>query len=361
VFIWCAADFELNGNIFEPVETPAGLFVAHAYPYANGLSTFVIEASVETIRRAGFGDRQWTSDGESDEQALSYLTEAYSKLLNGAHFFGNRSRWSHFTTLQCRNWSYQNVVLLGDAVATVHPSLGSGTKVALESAIALVDSFAALDTQAPHRTLQEFTRTRRPSVARLQDRAQRSQLWWESFAARKSLSPSRIALAYLSRSGVASLDGLAESDPDLALQATADFAGVSRASVPVNDLTAWVLHRPFENTTVDLPSRVLHGASDGLGDGAITTIEVTSGDAWGADGDNYLRQARQQLRGGAHVVALTGANGQRDLMDRLAVAERIRCETEGAVAIRAGREQQHLVADGIVAGRADLLQLEGQP
>lgn len=358
VFIWCAADIELSGTVFELVETPAGVFVAHAYPYGEGLSTFVIETSVETIRRAGFTDHHWKSDAESDDRALEYLTDAYSTMLKGAHFFGNRSRWSHFTTLKCQNWSYRNVVLLGDAAATVHPSLGSGTKVAMESAIALVDSLAALETRPPRRVLQEFARTRRPSVARLQDRAQRSQLWWESFPARKDLSPSRVALAYLSRSGVVSLDGLAASDPELAVQATADFANVSAAAVPARQLSQWVLHHAFANSKLELPTRVLPDADGGASNGTVMTIDVATGDAWGPDGDNYVQRAREHARGGAHIVALTGGAERSDLMDRLAVAERIRSETGCAVAIRARADQQDLVADGIVADRADLLQLD---
>ncbi|MEZ0366063.1 FAD-dependent monooxygenase [Mycobacterium sp. pUA109] len=358
VFIWCAADIELSGSVFEPVETPAGIFVAHAYPYAQGLSTFVIETSSETIRRAGFTDHEWKSDDESDDRALEYLSDAYSTMLKGAHFFGNRSRWSHFTTLKCQNWSYQNVVLLGDAAATVHPSLGSGTKVALESAIALVESLAALETRPPGRVLQEFVRTRRPSVARLQERAMRSQLWWESFPARKDLSPSRIALAYLSRSGVVSLDGLAASDLELAVQATADFANVPAAAVPVRELSQWVLHHAFSNHKLKLPTRVLPPADGSASNGTVMTIDVANGDAWGPDGDDYVQRAKEHARSGAHIVALTGGTGRSDLMDRLAVAERIRSETDCAVAIRARADQQDLVADGIVADRADLLELD---
>ncbi|WP_353319637.1 FAD-dependent monooxygenase [Mycobacterium sp.] len=351
VFIWCAADIELEGTIFQPVETPAGLFVIHAYPYAKGLSTFVIEASVETIERAGFTNRNWTSDAASDDEALEYLSKAFTKVLKGARFFGNRSRWSHFTTLQCRNWSYQNVVLIGDAVATVHPSLGSGTKVAMESAIALVNQLKALGTRAPHKLLLEYTRNRRRQVQRLQDRARRSQLWWESFARRKDMSGPRLAFAYLSRAGVVSLDSLAAVDPGLVAQAAADFSGAAPTAVPTRDLTPWVLRQPFDTAGMTLPTRVLSRGVDGA-----TTIEVTSGDAWGPDGDDYVRQVRSQLHNGTQVVTLTGGNDRGEIMDRLAVAERIRLETHGVVAIRASADHNVLVADGILAGRADLVQ-----
>ena len=356
-FIWCGADIELDGTVFHPVQTPAGVFVAHAYPYAPGLSTFVIEASAETLERAGFTDREWESDGASDEQALDYLSHAFARLLDGGHFFGNRSRWTHFTTLECDQWSYENVVLIGDAVATVHPSLGSGTKVALESAIALVDHFDTTENQPISQSLAEFTRRRRPSVARLQDRAVRSQLWWESFPVRMDLSPARIAVAYLSRAGVVSLDDLAQSEPELAAAAMTDFSGAPTSALPSLHLAEWVLDLPYQADGFTLTHRRLDAGDPGADDGTAT-IEVISGDAWGPEGDGYLKLAHAKAKSGARVITLAGGGTRADVMDRLAVAERIRNETGRAVAIRAGSDQMDIVADGIVAGRADLLQVE---
>lgn len=357
-FIWCAADAELDGTVFHPVQTPDGIFVAHAYPYAAGMSTFVIEASRDTLQRAGFTNQTWESDDASDDEALEYLSRAYAKLLGGGRFFGNRSRWTHFTTLDCQHWSHDNVVLIGDAVATVHPSLGSGTKVALESAIALVDHLDTVEDQPVSQVLQHFTRTRRPAVVRLQDRATRSQLWWESFPVRMNLSPARVAIAYLSRAGVASLDSLARSEPSLAAEAVADFAGVSTTAVPADDLTQWVLDLPFANDTLSIADRRIDTLDAGTDGDGVTTIEVTSGDAWGPDGDRYLRLAREKRQAGARVVTLAGGGTRFDVMDRLAVAERIRTETGSPVAIRVRSDQLDIVADGIVAGRADLVQLE---
>lgn len=93
-FIWCGAEVELDGTVFTPAETEAGTFVAHAYPYDRGLSTLVIEASQESVERAGFTGRTWVSDGESDDEALAYLSDAFSGLLKGRKLFGNRSRWA---------------------------------------------------------------------------------------------------------------------------------------------------------------------------------------------------------------------------------------------------------------------------
>lgn len=357
-FFWCAADVELDGTVFHPVETPDGVFVAHAYPYAPGVSTFVIEAGRDTLDRAGFTNQVWESDSASDEDALEHLSRAFVKLLGGARFFGNRSRWTHFTTLECQRWSHENVILIGDAVATVHPSLGSGTKVALESAIVLADHFDTLQDRSIPQALQDFTRVRHPAVSRLQDRAKRSQLWWESFPARMHLSPARLAIAYLSRAGVVSLDSLAQSEPALAAEAISDFAGVPTTAIPEGNLSQWVLDLPFADDTLSVADRRINALDLGTDRGGVATIEVTSGDAWGPDGDRYLQLATEKRQAGARVVTLAGGSSRADVMDRLAVAERIRTETQSPVAIQVRNDQLGIVADGIVAGRADLVQLQ---
>lgn len=353
-FIWCAAEVELDGTVFTPAETEAGIFVAHAYPYDRGLSTFVIEASQATLERAGLTGRHvWSSDAESDEEALAYLSDAFGGLLKGGKFFGNRSRWSHFTTLTCRRWHSGNVVLLGDAAATVHPSLGSGTKVALESAIALADAIDEAGEASPAAALPVFERNRRPKVDRLQDTAQRSQLWWESFTARRDLSPSRLAVAYLSRAGVVSMTDLVATMPELAGQACADYAGVDRGQVRLDDITAWVLNNPVESGDLRLPGRLVETGADAV------TIGIECGDAWGEQADAYVRMARDHVRAGARLIRLTGADRRNAVLDRLAVAERLRRELPVAVGVTVGEQYLDLAAVGLVAGRTDVVWAAG--
>jgi len=169
-YIWCGAVARLDSTVFLPVTTPDGLFVAHAYPYGETRSTFVIEASTETLDRAGFGDRQWSSNGASDDEALTYLSKAFSELLDGGSFSGNRSRWGRFNTVRCARRHHDKIVLLGDAATTAHPSLASGTKIATESAIALADALAPLKDEPFSVGLERFEAARRPEVERLQER-----------------------------------------------------------------------------------------------------------------------------------------------------------------------------------------------
>jgi anthraniloyl-CoA monooxygenase len=354
-FIWCGADAPLDGGVFMPVTSPEGLFVAHAYPYGERHSTFVIEASAEAVARAGFGDRQWSSEGESDEEALEYLSKTFSELLGGGSFTGNRSRWGWFNTVRCARWHHDKIVLLGDAAATAHPSIGSGTKIAMESAIALADTLVSLEDEPVPVALERFETVRRPEVERLQERATRSQLWWESYTVRQHISPARMAVAYLSRSGAVSLDDLAASDPQLVTLALADFADVAPSEVPDSGLTDWVLGRPLRTRRHHHPSRLDDGAGE-----STATIEVTSGDAWGPTTDELLQQAREFVREGAHVIRLTGEDSRSALLDRLAVGERIKTELPALVGVTAGPDHLRHAADGIVAGRADLVHTDGR-
>jgi anthraniloyl-CoA monooxygenase len=349
-FIWLGSETALDGTIFQPVRTPDGLFVAHAYPYGPGRSTFVIETAASTLERAGCEQSDFGDEGASDDRALAYLSEAFTALLDGGSFVGNRSRWTQFRTVHCARWHDGNVVLLGDAKATAHPSMGSGTKLALEDAIALAEALREIGDTAPAAHLARFEAERRPGVARIQERAQRSQLWWESFGERIDLSPSRVAVAYLSRAGAVSLEDLLTSAPDLVEQAVAEWAGVDPAEVPKHDLAAWVLGRPLAAAGPWNGSRMV--PPEAIGEGALT---VLSGDPWGGETELLVDQARALEQGGAAVVQLDGDRTRASLLDRLAVGERLRKEVHVPVAVVSEADQLADVADGLVAGRADLV------
>jgi anthraniloyl-CoA monooxygenase len=351
-YIWCGAEAPLDGGIFMPVTTPDGLFVAHAYPYGETRSAFVIEASAETASRAGFGDRQWSGNGESDGEALQYLSKAFSGLLDGGSFSGNHSRWGRFNAVHCARWHHDNIVLLGDAAATAHPSLGSGTKIAMESAIALADALTAWDDGPVTPALERFETTRRPEVERLQERATRSQLWWESFEARQHLSPARMAVAYLSRAGAVSLDDLLTSDPQLVTRALADFADVTPNQVPGSGLMDWVLGQPLLAPQHRHSSRLNNRAVQ-----SVAIIEVNCGDAWGPAATELVEQAQEFVRLGADVIRLTGEDSRSALLDRLAVGERIRIELAALVDVTASPEHLRHAVDGVVAGRTDLVHM----
>src|SRR5213075_755933 len=121
-----------------------------------------------TWRAAGFdATTEATAPEESDTTALAYLQNAFAEVLNGHHLIGNRTRWLRFRTVHCESWSSGNTVLLGDAAHTAHYSVGSGTKLAMEDAIALRDAIA--DAPDLPSALAAYERERRPQVGRLQE------------------------------------------------------------------------------------------------------------------------------------------------------------------------------------------------
>lgn len=351
-FLWCGAVARLDGGVFMPVHTEDGLFVAHAYPYGDTRSTFVVEASRETLDRAGLGDRTRTTDSTSDHEALKHLSEAFEPLLGGGSLTGNQSRWSPFHTVRCARWQHDKVVLLGDAAATTHPSLGSGTKIAMESAIALVDALTAAQDESLTEALGRFESARRPKVERLQERAGRSQLWWESFEARQHLGPARTALSYLTRAGAVSLDDLTVSDPGLVSRALTEFAGTEpgHAAATGPGLTRWVLGQPVHTPGNRYASRLRDNAA-----ADTATLEVRSGDAWGPGADSLLDRARASVDRGADVIRLTGADSRGSLLDRLAFGERLRVELPVLVEVTSGARHLRDAVDGVVTGRTDLV------
>lgn len=355
--IWCGAPIQLEGTVFMPVRTEAGTFVAHAYPYAEGLSTLVIETDEGSLRRAGCRSDRFERDGDSDEASLAYLSEAFGELLAGAALIGNHSRWMNFRTVHCARWHHGNVVLLGDAAATADPSLGSGTKLALEAAIALAGALADADDDPPVSRLPAYERELRPSVERLQGLAGRSQLWWESFPSRLHLSPARIAAAYMSRAGAVSLAKLESASPALARRAVADFAGVGAEELPGDDLPGWILGRPLAVNGHTLPSRVL---SDTDGDGVVR-VPVDCADPWGEEAQRVIDRLEGVAERGPAVVALTGEGSRSGVLDRLALAERVRTELGVPVAVGSGQSHLDDAVDGLVAGRADLVAIEEEP
>jgi len=358
LFIWCGSDLELPGATFLPVRTDDGLFVAHAYPYAAGRSTVVIETDVDSRRAAGL-DAAADLDplsGESDERSLDYLSAAFGDLTGGRRLLGNKSRWAHFRVVSCDRWVHENVALLGDAAATAHPSLGSGTKLAMDSAIALHHAFSADDPDVTE-SLKAFEAARRPAVDRLQVRARRSQLWWESFGRRIDLPPARVAVSFLSRAGVLSMEDLGDTSDGIVSRAAADYAGVPVERTPSAGLRDWVLDRPLCTGGVALPNRVVD-LPDLISAVPVSgELDVVDGDAWGPSGQRVVDRAAALLAAGPGAILLTGTDDRSAVLDRLAVGERLRAQLGALVAVAVDRAHLQDAADGLVAGRTDLVVL----
>jgi 2-polyprenyl-6-methoxyphenol hydroxylase-like FAD-dependent oxidoreductase len=184
-----------------------GLLIAHAYTYSPTLSTFLVETDPDTFRKAGLGTM---SEGES----LRYCERVFAADLGGAPLLSNKSQWFKYGIVRNRAWHHGNAVLLGDALRTGHPSIGSGTRLAMQDSIALFRAFERCGADVPA-ALAEFERARRPGSDGLQAAAVRSTEWYETVRAKLHLRPVAFAYDYMRRTGRVAHEDLRSRDPAL--------------------------------------------------------------------------------------------------------------------------------------------------
>jgi 2-polyprenyl-6-methoxyphenol hydroxylase-like FAD-dependent oxidoreductase len=170
-----------------------GSFVAHHYRHGQTMSTFVVECDEATWRRAGL-------DRMADDAARAYCENVFAPDLAGRPLVSNKSIWRQFPLLTTRCWSVGNTVLLGDALRTVHFSIGSGTRLAFEDAIALDRAFGEAGANVSL-ALAAFERERRPVVDKIVGAANASSFWYERLPDKMRLEPWQLAYDYMMRSG----------------------------------------------------------------------------------------------------------------------------------------------------------------
>jgi 2-polyprenyl-6-methoxyphenol hydroxylase-like FAD-dependent oxidoreductase len=204
-FAWfgTARPFETLTQTF--VDTPQGPFNAHHYRYTPGMSTFIVECSSETWRQAGL-------DRMDEAQSLAFSEKVFADALDGHSLVANRSLWRNFPKLWCERWVHRNMALIGDAAHTAHFSIGSGTRLALEDAIALVKALEAHDGRVAD-GLEAYDATRRPIARKIVDAALTSAAWYENFGAQMALAPHDFAMSYITRSGRLDREKLAAMSP----------------------------------------------------------------------------------------------------------------------------------------------------
>lgn len=198
-----------------------GAFVAHHYRYAPDMSAFIVECDTATWERSGLARRD-------DEAARGYCETVFAPDLGGHPLVSNRSAWLRFPVLACEHWRHEDVVLIGDALRSVHFSIGSGTRLAMEDADALA---AALDESGGRiaEGLARFEAARRPVVDKLLAGAAGSWSWYERFADRMHLGAHEFAYDYMTRSGRVSDERLRAIAPRFARRlAAARVAGPDR-------------------------------------------------------------------------------------------------------------------------------------
>ncbi len=182
-----------------------GVWVAHHYRYSPTMSTFLVECDAATWQRAGLATM-------SDAESRAYCERVFAADLGGKPLVSNKSVWRNFPLVTNRHWTAGNTVLIGDALRTVHFSIGSGTRLAFEDAIALDRAFGESGEDVP-RALAAFERERRPVVEKLVAAANASSFWYERMADKMHYQPWQLAYDYMTRSGRVTDERLAAMAP----------------------------------------------------------------------------------------------------------------------------------------------------
>ncbi|MGN9793356.1 bifunctional salicylyl-CoA 5-hydroxylase/oxidoreductase [Streptomyces sp. OZ13] len=213
-YIWLAADFAFDSFRFEIAETEHGVMQLHGYPFAADASTVIVEMREEVWRAAGF-------DTCDEQQSTERCAKVFAEVLGGRPLRGNSSAWTAFRTVVNERWSHGNIVLLGDAAHTAHFSIGSGTKLAVEDALALA---ACVEEQPDLATaLAAYESERRPVVESTQRAAAASLRWFEELAFHTDQPPRLFAFNLLTRSRRVTHDNLRLRDPAFTGAVERDF------------------------------------------------------------------------------------------------------------------------------------------
>jgi 2-polyprenyl-6-methoxyphenol hydroxylase-like FAD-dependent oxidoreductase len=360
-FIWLGTTYPFDGLTFVHERSEDGVFAVHGYPIGNGVSTFIVETDETSWRAAGLDEFDVTQPpGASDEKSKEYLQRLFAEQIDGHPLLVNNSRWGNFRTRRARRWRHSvgntAVALLGDSAHTAHFSVGSGTKMAMEDAVALV---AALDANADDvgAALEVYESVRQPQVAKIQSSARPSLSWWETFGrSYDTLPPWQFAYHFFTRS-------LTESK--LSRRDDAFVASVHERWHQAHG--AAPLETPIEVAGQRVGGRRV-SVSDGLvrlpgGDLPLRTHPSGDGSAWGLTIEAPERE--DQLPPLLDAVAKAAADGTAlvAVSGGTALTRRLLCEStrleHGAVALLVEDVDPALADDvavtAVLSGRADLV------
>ncbi|MFJ9409574.1 bifunctional salicylyl-CoA 5-hydroxylase/oxidoreductase [Streptomyces sp. NPDC101393] len=281
-YIWLSADFALDAFRFETAETGHGIAQLHGYPYARpapdgtdaGASTVIVEMREEVWRAAGL-DR-------CDERAsAAWCARLFADALDNRPLRSNKSAWTAFRTVVNERWSHGRIVLLGDAAHTAHFSIGSGTKLAVEDALALAACLQ--EHPAIPEALAAYEAERRPVVASTQRAARASLAWFEDLATYAAQPPHQFAFNLLTRSRRVTHDNLRLRDEEF-VASVAKEAGVPAGTPP--------MFTPLRLGGLTLRNRVV-----------VSPMDMYSAvDDDGTPGDFHLVHLGARALGGAGLV-----------------------------------------------------------
>ena len=296
-YVWLGTPRRFDAFTFAFAETPSGWFQAHAYQFDGETSTFIVEAPHDVWDRAGIADM---SDGES----LAFCEQHFADLLQGAPLQSNAAhlrgsaQWIRFPRVTCQSWTHWldadgrrvPLVLLGDAAHTAHFSIGSGSKLALEDAIAL-DGQLALHADDLPTALSHYQTERSVEVLKLQNAARNSTEWFEHVDRYAQLAPEQFAYSLLTRSQRISHENLRVRDPAYVASFERWFAERAGVNAPSANAAPPAIFTPFTVRGVTLPNRIV-----------VSPMAQYSATADGSPTDWHLVHLGARATGGAGLV-----------------------------------------------------------
>ncbi len=284
-YMWLGTDRVFEAFQFFVEQTEWGVMQVHGYPYSDTGSTFIVEMHEDVWRRAGFDATEDVvfPPGVSDDASVARVRELFADALDGHQVFANNSKWLNFTTVRNERWHDGNLVLIGDAAHTAHFSIGSGTKLAMEDALALAACLHEHpDTEA---ALTAYETERRPVVESTQRAAQASLEWFENIGMYVHQEPTQFCFNLLTRSRRITYDNLRTRDEEFADRVDAAFAGAQGL-----DGTAPAMFQPYRIGQLELKNRVVVSPMD-----MYSAVD-------GVPGDFHLVHLGSKAMGGAGLV-----------------------------------------------------------
>lgn len=244
-FVWMGSTKPLDAFTYFFRTTPFGTIVAHSYQYEEGMSTWIFECSEETYQKLGF-------EVTNETDTIQKIAEIFKDELDGHPLISNKSHWRQFPHLTNEKWFHNNIVLLGDAKATAHYSIGSGTKLAMDSAIGLSDAVIAHpnDVQA---AFEQYDKTRRNTVEMIQYAALVSLDWFENMDRHMQHSFYQFAFGCMTRSKKVTFENLQIRDKTFTDKVLEEFNN----NINGNDKNQSAAFSKFKLRDLELPNRIV--------------------------------------------------------------------------------------------------------
>jgi len=258
-FVWLGSTKPLDAFTYFFRSTPHGTIVAHSYQYEEGMSTWIFECSDETWQKHGF-------EVTNEEDTMTKIAEIFKEELDGHPLISNKSHWRQFPHVTNEKWYHNNIVLLGDAKATAHYSIGSGTKLAMDCAIGLSDAVIANPNNVQV-AFEQYDKSRRNTVEMIQYAAIVSLDWFENMDRHMQHSFQQFAFGCMTRSKKVTYENLRLRDSSFTDKVLNEFLETSNFQLPTSNSATFT---PFKLRELELPNRIVmapmgqYSATDGL-------------------------------------------------------------------------------------------------